>query len=565
MSQKASAPTSLQSQLPNIAPAPQGTMPQNMPQHPMAPATPQTQQAIMANGQQMTQVAGQPLQAGQFQVIQQPFNATPGTTPQYQYIIPGGQVAGQPQQGVFAMPAGMQMAAPQTGQPQYFLTGMTAAAAPGQKPGQPTQMIVSPAQPNASGKPIAPMSQGYTISSTGLVTATPGGATPQTIIMASPMGGMQPQQPGAAVTSMASQMKQADQKPPAGLNQQQMAATPQPSAQQQPVSSATPATPQTPVMLPQGMTYMNMSPQQGQAFLQNGQLIFRPAAPQDPNSPATQTPLMFSPTAQPLAQQAPGQAMAQQITSQASAQPMPMSAANTVRPPTALQSTPTPPGKTPISRNLPPLLPTGINTTRPGYPVNMPNIPGLGANTQVPSPKSKPKMSPRGGTGQVGRPPGPAKTALNNLKTPTATMSPPRLPGSPGMPANPQLLGPPVLQTSSGSMLPPQPPSSLYSQPPKLQPMLPTTTSMNMSSKPGPASKKSPQKNVINTSTVPKDTNGTADKESENTPKAVVKPNVLTHIIDGHVIEESSQPFPVDKDDKGRLNKISMHDHCVPV
>ena len=29
------------------------------------------------------------------------------------------------------------------------------------------------------------------------------------------------------------------------------------------------------------------------------------------------------------------------------------------------------------------------------------------------------------------------------------------------------------------------------------------------------------------------------------TPKAVVKPQVLTHVIDGHVIKESSAPFPV--------------------
>merc|ERR1719213_1106860 len=29
------------------------------------------------------------------------------------------------------------------------------------------------------------------------------------------------------------------------------------------------------------------------------------------------------------------------------------------------------------------------------------------------------------------------------------------------------------------------------------------------------------------------------------TPKAVVKPQVVTHIIDGHVIKESSTPFPV--------------------
>jgi len=29
------------------------------------------------------------------------------------------------------------------------------------------------------------------------------------------------------------------------------------------------------------------------------------------------------------------------------------------------------------------------------------------------------------------------------------------------------------------------------------------------------------------------------------TPKAVVKPQVLTHVIDGHIIKESSQPFPI--------------------
>ena len=44
-----------------------------------------------------------------------------------------------------------------------------------------------------------------------------------------------------------------------------------------------------------------------------------------------------------------------------------------------------------------------------------------------------------------------------------------------------------------------------------------------------------------------------ADMAVEGTPKAVVKPNVLTHVIDGHVIQESSQPFPLDDTTKGRL------------
>ena len=43
---------------------------------------------------------------------------------------------------------------------------------------------------------------------------------------------------------------------------------------------------------------------------------------------------------------------------------------------------------------------------------------------------------------------------------------------------------------------------------------------------------------------------------TNQTPKAVVKPNVLTHVIDGHVIQESSQPFPLDNSDsKGRFHR----------
>jgi hypothetical protein len=45
---------------------------------------------------------------------------------------------------------------------------------------------------------------------------------------------------------------------------------------------------------------------------------------------------------------------------------------------------------------------------------------------------------------------------------------------------------------------------------------------------------------------------------SHVTPKAVVKPNVLTHVIDGHIIQESSQPFPLDNSDsKGRQRILS--------
>ena len=46
------------------------------------------------------------------------------------------------------------------------------------------------------------------------------------------------------------------------------------------------------------------------------------------------------------------------------------------------------------------------------------------------------------------------------------------------------------------------------------------------------------------------------------TPKAVVKPQVLTHVIDGHIIKESSQPFPVSPV-KG--NKNSLVSHVYPI
>ncbi|CAF2743990.1 PHC1 [Lepeophtheirus salmonis] len=72
-----------------------------------------------------------------------------------------------------------------------------------------------------------------------------------------------------------------------------------------------------------------------------------------------------------------------------------------------------------------------------------------------------------------------------------------------------------------------------------------------------PTSTPPPVTSVLNTST----TNGVTESGSVNngtsggrdTPKAFVKPNVLTHVIDGHVIQESSQPFPLEAgDDKAQ-------------
>ena len=260
-----------------------------------------------------------------------------------------------------------------------------------------------------------------------------------------------------------------------------------------------------------------------------------------------------------------------------------------------------PPGKTPIARSLPPLLPTTAqqaNARAGAY---------ASPATTAPSPKSKAKMSPRG-TGQVGRPPGPSKSAINSVKMqpPTANSPPARLPGPPtlvapapapgappavGVPAAPTgvapALGPPVLQSSSP--LPASTPP--HSQPPTLQPMMvPVSSAATPAAMPGslttsqtngqlksanaqgmnrasPAAQPVSQAGVTAVKTTPILPKGQltskalpdatsadkADMAVEGTPKAVVKPNVLTHVIDGHVIQESSQPFPLDDTTKGRL------------
>ncbi|XP_071746395.1 LOW QUALITY PROTEIN: uncharacterized protein [Lepeophtheirus salmonis] len=72
-----------------------------------------------------------------------------------------------------------------------------------------------------------------------------------------------------------------------------------------------------------------------------------------------------------------------------------------------------------------------------------------------------------------------------------------------------------------------------------------------------PTSTPPPVSSSLNSST----TNGVTESGSVNngssggsdTPKAFVKPNVLTHVIDGHIIQESSQPFSLEAgDDKAQ-------------
>merc|ERR1712176_768743 len=48
------------------------------------------------------------------------------------------------------------------------------------------------------------------------------------------------------------------------------------------------------------------------------------------------------------------------------------------------------------------------------------------------------------------------------------------------------------------------------------------------------------------------------------TPKAVVKPQVLTHVIDGHVIKESSAPFPLSPSKTAVRRKSEKEDAKTP-
>ena len=426
----------------------------------------------------------------------------------------------------FAIQPGMQVAQQQPGG-QFILTNM--AATPGApvvssastaggtvKSGSQSMMTTTMAQGNnAAGKAIAG-SQAYTLApGNTLVTATGANGAPQTFIMAGNPIQQQQQQ----------QMPKTDTKPTTGT-------PPQPPQGQQ----AQQQQPQQQVLFQQGgMTYLN--PNQGQAIMQNGQLIFRAPtpAPQDASQAQPQQQLMFSPP-----QGTPGMpGVPQQLLPQnAAMQPMTMpvvsgaAAAGSLRPPTSTSSIST--GK----KALPPILPTTGASPRP----NLSMLP------QQPKSKSS-KMSPRvGGGGVIGRPPGPAKSILSNLKSQSNNTTPPRLPGSPVSASgnNTALIGPPVLQQTSSAVLPPPSTLSLtstppqFTQPPKLQPMMnnvePAAANLTTKTEPGIAK----------------------DEPSTGPKQAVVKPNVnvLSHYIDGHQILESSQPFPIDKEDKGEFRSI---------
>ena len=586
----------MSSQLQNIAPAPPPTNPQQMqsqPQMSQMAGVPSTgthpnHPLMSPGGQPMPQMGQQVATAtpGQYQIIQA--GAPNAATAQY---LAQPQVATYNQHGqIVLQPANfagmqiMQAAGQQPGQQQYILAAASPqTAVPGQKPGQP-QMIASSPQQQVSGKAIAPGSQatsGYTLTTPGMVSPATGTAgAGQTYIMANPMTGslMGSGQPMAHIpTSMASHIKPE----PGKTTQPQLPGTPS-NGQPQPSATHQQPHPSQAVMLQPGMTYMQTPQQQQgqaqtQAVFQNGQLYLRAQNPQDPS-----TGLMFSQQGQLISQQPVQGTSPQQMPPGLTPgmQPIAIQGSTSMRPPTATTlPVPISAGKTPISRQ-PLLLPsTATSTSKAGYGMgsNLPNIPSL----QQPSPKSKQKMSPRG-SGNVGRPPGP-KSALMKMNPNPRLPGPPIIPNQPG---SPRTLGPPVLHTSSP--IPPNNPNPPHSQPPILQPMNPlppapiasaptsgaySSASLvnknNILSRPPTLSSSIPVSQVngnpkemnkmpILPTSIHSKLNDANDKlknggdnlakstDESNTPKAVVKPNVLTHVIDGHIIQESSTPFPLD-------------------
>ena len=520
-------------------------------------------QAPMA-GQPITAQMGPALQQQQFFVNPQAMSAGAAAAAP----IPMTQFATYNQQGQLVIQQ-MPLQIPanqQPGQQQILYTNAAAVAAQQQaaqqqpKPGQP-MMAAGPPGGALAGKPMAAMpgtavSQNYAIAGSGtLVASTAGGH--QTLMIANPMSTVT-SQPGTPISAGGSQqVKQIQPSTPDGKGAPANMSSATTPTQMLQVPNVAPGTPQTPQMFvnAQGMV-MSMPGNVGgmQAFVQGNQIFLRGPAPQDAN--AAQPVMFSSPTApnqSPLAPQQHGQVQPQ-ANPQLAAQPMqpmamaraPMSTLSTYQP----VNQPVKQGKTAISRAMP---------IRPGF--QSPQVPGH----LQPQPQQLPHTSPKGSKsksprvpGLIGRPPGPGKAAaaaaLNALKSPAA-VAPQRLPSS-VVSSMAVVAGPPMLQTTQAMLPPPvvvQAPQAQFPGMPKLQPMAMAAPPAPMVVPP-PSAAVEPKKEEAPAAAAASATDNKAEVESKenlDTPKAVVKPNVLSHVIDGHVIKESSTPFPVRDDKEG--------------
>merc|ERR1719192_1217549 len=537
---------------------------------PMQQGQMQGQLPSQPQGQQPMHGGGSPMQSGQpqFQVIQPSFNPGPGQYATYP------QMAAFNSQGQLVLQPATQFLQPGQGgqQGQMILTSQL----PPQK-GQQHMISSAPGQP---GKPMPgqpQQQQQYVITSQGQLQIPPGQTQmPPVNLMLAPPG-----MPSGMQVSMSGQpgqppvMKTSDGKPVAGA-QQQMPGQPQPQL----------------IAMPGGqMAYMQAGPQH---FLQNGQIIFR--------TPGTQEqPLMFSPSGTPPTGQpvAPGSHPTNLPPGSQQQLPMPASQGGQQRPGMPQP----PPGKTAISRAIAPLISTSSQSQpRMGFKGNLPNQPSPKSKQKMSPRSGMANVGP-------GRPPGPkpqpgqmkgqAVPRMQSMTGPTNSPGPQGAPGTPGSPR------PPLLQTSMANVVAPMGPHMMtMAGPPTLTPMMfptqpttvPVTTVTSMTNMPtnmppvpnmppmsmaqlptqpldqstlvptsapmppnvsmsevGPPTltKEAPMPNLgppnLNAPTAPKVSTPAPEPTLTPAPKAVqaVKPQVLTHIIDGHVIKESSQPFPV--------------------
>jgi len=584
-----------QAQLPTLAPAP----PHGQPMTPHGPGMQGMQGAPAQGGQpgamppqpqmQMQQAMGQ-----QFQVISP--NFTPGgqyaTFPQYATYNQQGQLVLQPAQFAMQGPGGQ-------GQ-QIILSGVP------QQPGKPMPMGSQPSGPN---KPIPGQQPQFTITSSGqLQMAVPSGQSQgQTFMLAPQMSGM-PGMPGMPSTIAGQNgqsqtgMKGSDGKPMQGPPQM----SGQPTAQQ----------PQ--FVLSPGMPYMQSGPQQ---ILQNGQqliyrspgqeqpLMFSPtgqppqgppqAQPPHPNSlppPPSAMPGMTMPGTAVRPSNMPSGAPPGKTAISRAIAPLPSTTQTNARNsynPTAgnLPNQPSPKSKqkmSPRGNNVGPGRPPGPKTQN--APKMMPRMAGGAGSSPMPGSPGSPTMnpgSPRPPMLQNASSPGPHLTPMSQSGPPTLT--PMMFPTQPA-PQN-TVVPPQSVPVSLPLMTHSVPPKPLYQMPAastsipttsvpptpiqansessfgpptltkEVNPPMPNLGPPNISNPPS-LDKAPSNTNSSKVSTTPStQTNTTASTDGEAglvpTPKCVVKPQVLTHVIDGHIIKESSQPFPVSPSKKRSANGMS--------
>ena len=570
-------------------------------QHSMASqGNPQNQQAP-SQGQSdpsaMLSPAGGPMQMA-FPAMM------PQQQPQYQIMVnQQGQQVLMPVGGF----AGQMAVMPSQGaQPTNTGTYVIMPKGAGQQPqmiGTPTAAATQTPQGQAGGAK-------YTLTSTGIVPNAASAAPQNIIFQSmggSPT--VQPANPGMMPnTSHPSHVKTEAGKQQQHQIQSNQTATSAGGQQTQQQMTAAPPQPQ--MILPPGMTFVNPAqtmtgqPQATAYMGQNGQIYMAVNKAQDAGQAASQ--LVFS-TPQGLQMQPHPQALQPNLNQpmppglNTSMTPMAMtstaaSSGNNMVRTTFTTNQHAPTGKTQISRAPPTLLPATTSSM-----ITTTSRPTTTTTSFLPSPKSKQKMSPKGPPphNKTNLPP---KNILNTIKNNSNTsnsVSPPVLTtsnGSPitiGPPGSPFSVGPPVLQTSLAI---PPPMSTAHSQPPTLHPMnspmmIPTSVQGNIGGQYYNMSKSSPMapssltnigslkptesaamtstpKPIIpaNNKKVPGNIRGeatiaapmeqvgkpmtttTAEVNGKSEVKSLTKTptEILTHVIDGNVIQESSQPFPVD-------------------